>query len=261
MKRSFNYTERKRINRKDVSIHLVSDSDDGLEVEAVVNMNNYPFPTDSRVILEAYTSTATAFETRDLPNAFNRAYVHSVRFEEIEEATGVLFNLKVVDSSGSGLLLGLADQIPWVGETDEAAAVEGLLPVRWNGESQLAWDLEFDADGKPTLVMPRRLNQFKSEIQRDVMFRTAVLPEVLRRILEKSLIEDDDFDLDDDEGWFSDWLSWINDIAELRGFIDELKELDDVEHKRRWIGDVVRAFACTNRFVDRLERDLQQRGS
>ena len=258
MKRTFNYTQRQRINRRDVSIRLISDPDKEPEIEATTHLDSYRFPPDSKVVIEAYTQTATAFQSHVLHNAFDHTTA-TVKFEEIDGATGILFNIKVVDGNGSGLLLGSADRIPWIGETDEVDDAEGLLPVFWTGEGQLAWQLEFDVDGKPSLIMSKQLKPFRSEIALDSMFRSTVLPEILRRVLERALIEDDSADFDDHETWFADWVNWMNDIPDLRGHIEELDGLlDDSEQKQMWIHTVVGKFALHNRFVDGLLRNLNK---
>ncbi len=101
------------------------------------------------------------------------------------------------------------------------------------------WRLQFPGTGAPTLLVNNNIHGIGEAVRSDRAFRALVMPEVLRAMLTRALVVDS-WDLDDDEGDWSDLVRFV------RGFYDE--ELaptvggDDPVARMEWIDQAVTAL-------------------
>ncbi len=258
MKRSFNYTDRVRIARKDVSIRLLEVLDERPNLEVRTDLSGYGFEFGSVAYLEGHNDTA--WERHKLADPLIPHAINPVALSEFSEIGNVKFKIKVVDPSADARLLGLADNIPLVNPADVVGDPDGLLLVRWSDIGQQIWKLDFDpaADGKPELLLSRRLREHEKKLSGDPMFRGCVLPEVFRRILEQAIIVYG-YDADDDRSWFSDWIGWMRSVPSIGVQVDTLLDASGDYEKRSAIEDAVNEFADqrANSFLDKLLVDME----
>ena len=255
MNRTFNYTKRRRIEQQHVNIRVVEKSSAGVAISVTTELTDYQFPIDSDVFLEV--SKDTAFERHILKHPFEPRYSERLNLIEILDTTSVRFDLRVVEPHSDGRLLGLAAQIPLVNPSDLITEPDALLAVEWGNTGQEVWQLEIQRLDGPKLTISEKLRNYRERIAGDPMFYGCILPQVFRNILEFSVL-DDDFDPDDDDSWFNEWLRWMSAVPELRHTTFLLTETKSLEDRERWINDTVAEFAAqrSNRFTDAVARTI-----
>lgn len=265
MKRSFNYTGRQTIARRDVTATLTESRVGGkssLTVRAELSL--YEFPSKAHTKLEATTRSSfwevfagpiAAFEGRPVR-------VDGVdKWVERDEWDGVDFHFKVVDPSNL-LLLG-ATSLP-IKLTELPTANIGLLSLSSRDLGELPHRLEIDENG-PRLLISNRLWHDRHALTGNPVFRGTVFPELLRQVLHRAVIEDNLFDMEEGaETWFSDWIDWMHSQPDLAGFPDRIEKIDDDDavSQRAWVEDVVAAFASLfqHRFVTTIEQHFARGG-
>jgi len=125
--RTLNYTNRRRIRRKDARI-TIHEEKNGIIFDAGLNLGDYDLPAEARIFVEAYRQTQYM--------RFDFGKVGAMRIpvdrflRDFDSPEGVLFRVKVVTSAAPhGLLLGEADQIRPRKSTEEDQNRMPLLPV------------------------------------------------------------------------------------------------------------------------------------
>lgn len=258
MRRSYNFTGRQRIERSHVAIRRRNAPDDDPEIEVQLNLAEFDFSSTARVYLEAYASVRTTAWLRcDISNPFDSTATQVITLLGFANVPSVMFNVRVVEPR-SNRLLGLAEAIPWTNLVDDVADADGLLPVQSQDIGELAWGMDFDPLGKPVLLISDRLWRHRSELFASQLFRSLVLPEVLRKVLIRALSDRSEIDADIPDGhWFGDWVAWMRENSELLSHAQALETLESGD-EQSWIDDVVREFARSRRcmFASQLDRYL-----
>lgn len=220
MKRTFNFTGRSKIARNEVRFRL---TDDGRSYFVSVAADLSDLPADAQVVAEAYDRTS--YERQRLGSVGGELGEGPYPLGGVPSDTA-LFRLKVVSEEGadSGLLLAVADEIRPTdasghgGEDSKwesipllhlrPAELDGLL---WRVDLTGSWPmLEYEES-----VPDNRLEHFV----RGQLFRSLVMPEVVRQILTKLVVEE--HDLDREEGtWQAGWIDlgreWAGDDPPMR---------------------------------------------
>lgn len=260
MRRNFNYTGRRRIERSDVEIRRRDALHEDPEIEVQLHLAEYDFASSARVYIEAYASVGTtAWQRFDVAKPFDSTATQVFTLTGFADVPRVTFTIRAVEPS-SNRLLGLAEAIPWTNLIDDVADVEGLLPVQSQDIGELVWDLQFDKLERPVLLVSDRLWRHRSKLFASQHFKSMVLPEVLRKVLSEALDESSGFDVDaPDDHWFGDWIAWMRVNRELLPHAEALTTLRS-DDKQSWVADVVRDFAGGRRcqFARRLERHFEE---
>lgn len=251
MKRTFNYTGRKKINRKNVGIRL-SQIDGAWIFDAEMRLTDYHFAKNAEVWVEAYRQNLWMqwpWGTISLPKApADRKLV------EFNDPTGVLFRVRVVHPPGPEhhKLLGEADGIPFVktGEADDFRR-HLLEPVPDNLDQEL-WRLDF-SDEPPCLLVNKDAKPSWEAMARSPQFFALVYPEVTRRILTRILIDSDQWSEDDeDEGWKKDWVQFARMLGGLGAIPASKQERED------WIQSAVSALARKHQLRSAWDRTCEE---
>lgn len=262
MRRNYNFTGRRRIERSDVAIRRRDTQAKDPEIEVQLHLTEYGFMSSAQVYVEAYASVrTTAWQRFYIANPFDSTATQVFTLEGFANVPRVTFNVRAVEPE-TNRLLGLAEAIPWTNLVDDVADVEGLLPVQSQDIGELAWELGFDLLDKPVLLISDRLWRHRSALTASQHFRSLVLPEVLRKVLSAALEEGSGFDVETPEGhWFGDWLAWMRDIRELRHHAESLGTWD-ADTKESMIDDIVRDFARSRmcQFATKLDKQLDEEG-
>ena len=238
MKRTFNYTGRQKIGRKDVSITL-RHGKDVWEFDANLRLADYHFARNAEVWLEAHRQYLWMQWAWGTVSALR--VPADRRLTEFDVPDGVLFRVRVVQPPGveHHKLLGEADGIPFVkaGETDDRRQ-HLLVPVPEELDQQL-WRLDFESD-PPRLLVNKDAKPSYSDVVRSPHFMALVYPEILRRMLSRALNENDEGWTEDDEeaGWPSDWVRFAKNLGGS-GSVPPLGQRADRED---WIEGAVTAF-------------------
>ena len=154
MKRTFNYTGRRKIVRRDVSV-TVHRNGDSWSFDADLRLAGYKFPHNGEVWVEAHR--------QNLWMQWPWGTISAVRapanrqLTEFDVPDGVLFRVRVVHPPGQEhhKLLGEADGIQPVkaGEADDRRR-HLIVPVPDALDQQL-WKLDLEARATPTVGEPR----------------------------------------------------------------------------------------------------------
>ena len=109
MIRKFNYTGRKRIARSRVSIEIVPGTNGSASFEASIDLTGVNLPKSANVFVEAYR--------RSFFKRFSFGTVSQIRspqdrsLGDLDPKSFAMFRIKVVEPTGKGRILGVADKI------------------------------------------------------------------------------------------------------------------------------------------------------
>lgn len=235
MKRTFNYTGRKRIVREDVSV-ILRQVDGVWFYEATLSLSEYHFPRNAEIWVEAYRGNLWmqwAWGTITL-----QRIPSDRKLTEFGDPEGILFRVRVVQPAGAEhhKLVGEADQIPFVKAGEENDRRRRLMTTIPHPLDQELWKIDFDSDPPTLLVNSDAKPSWKSMAQ-SPQFEALVYPEVFRRIMLQILIENE-WSPDDDPGWESDWMKFA--FSLLGG--GNLPDSNDKSGRAVWIDEAVSAF-------------------
>lgn len=231
--RRLNYTNRHRIKQDDVSI-IVHEETSPATFDMRLSLDDYGFPADARVFVEAYRQTTLLrfdFGTVGVPRQ-----PANTSLAAFESPAAVRFRVRVSSVSGSqGLLLGLADKIRPHSPGDKPEKRQPLLPPRPDDLGEELWRVDFDDDGT-FLVINNKLPDWKA-MATDPQFRALVFPAAMRRVLDRILHREKYITTDDPNDWRSLWLMFAARLPGSGPVPAQEAEYDD------WIEDAVAAFA------------------
>ena len=248
MKRTFNFTNRRKIERRDISIVLREEKGAWL-LDAELQLAKYDFPRNAEVWIEAHR--------QNLWMQFPWGTVLQLhppadrRLVDFDAPDGVLFRVRVVRPHGPEhhKLVGEADGINFVkaGEADDRR--RHLLEPVPESLGNVLWKLDF-SDDEPKLLVNKEAHPSWRDLALSDYFFTLVYPEVLRQVLVRALLEDGAYSEDDDTlDWKADWVKF----ARIACSAGELPKLGDDSGRERWINDAVAAFANRHQILARLE--------
>jgi len=237
MKRTFNYTGRRSILRKDVSV-IVRSTGLTWEFDADLRLAHYKFPHNAEVWVEAHRQNLWmqwpwgTFSATRVP--LNR------QLTEFDVPDGVIFRVRVVLPPGqeSRKLVGEVDGIQPIkaGEADDRRR-HLLVPVP-DALDQELWKLDLEGE-QPRLLVNKDAKPSWKDLARSPHFIALVYPEVFRRILVKSLIDEDWSEDDEDAGWQSDWIHFARNL----GGVAPVPFPGLTQDREAWIEEAVAAFA------------------
>ena len=250
-----NYTGRSRIARRQVKIDVhegsprtFSASWNGLRAGA-------PLPSKARIYVEATSTGSAVIERFACGTVAEPEYPERVPLRQV---TGrrVIFSLKVVEEdedSEYGLLLAVADGLRPRSEDQDT-----LLPVDFvETLGERAWQVVY-GPVEVVLQVNNRLFRAEQELRDDRHFWAYVLPEIVRQVLERVVIEHRHSTDSGADDWLDRWLRFARtqhpdttlSPEELRQDDDD----DDVADLRRWIDAAVDGFCQKKGLIDSLLR-------
>lgn len=235
MLRRFNYTNRKRIAREDVSVVLRKiDSEVSFDADLSL-LTTYGFEKKCRVFVEAYRQTIWTRYDFGIVGAIQPPGDCSLaRFGTPE---GIHFRIKVTDPSSYHRLVAEADGLQLREADSRSVPTESLLRIISAPIESAIFRLTYDDDG-PVLEISKDAGE-KTEIAKDPAFSALVYPSVLKEILTRILLVDKHDDVDNLDLWQSQWLRFAMGLHGV-GAVPEVTDQDDVED---WIADAISSFA------------------
>ena len=251
MKRRINFSGRKKISADDIRIRI-SESANG-EPPAFAAELKLPdgLPKNARVYVEPYQrSSSMRFDFGTVATVTAPA---DLRLTEVDQSSGILFRVKVVDeSSDVGKIIAAASRIRPLGKDDDPG-VKALLPLVSTDLAEDVWRLVMEG-AAPTLEINNRIPGFRDRLMTDPLLQGAVFPHALTTVLQKLLGTDE---YDDDEQWVQDWKTFI---TRLLG--EELPEnLSDDENAAllvTTIETVVSRFCQINAFASTARKETER---
>ena len=256
MRKRFNYTNRKRIYRNDLSFTILED-DEGIPVfYADINLKRYKLPPDARVWVEVYDR-----------NALMRFPFGSVSEPKSEFATTLTdfagtdsyyFRVKVVDEFNRSRLFAVADSVSPV-RRDDDDAVKSLLRVSTRDLELVPWKLEFPSGDHPLLVINNRIDAGKSLARSNPFFQALVLPAIFEQVLRRILLEDDfnpGAEPDSDDMWKEGWLEFAGCLPGNERLASDQAASED--YLEKWIEDARVGFCNEINAITKVRRALKE---
>lgn len=254
MKRTFNYTGRRRIQWSDVSITLRQERSVWV-FDADLRLADHQFPRNAEVWLEAHRQNLWmqwSWGTVSSPRVPTDR-----RLTEFDVPDGLLFRVRVVQPPGQEhhKLLGEADGIPFVkaGEANDRRR-HLLVPVPDQLGQQL-WKLDFEHD-PPQLVVNKEAKPSWKEMARSPYFIALVYPVVLRQMLTRALFDEEWEEDDEESGWAADWVQFAKHLGGL-GIVPPPGSKADRE---KWIDEAVSAFCRKLEIRSTWDRTFDREG-
>ena len=249
MIRRINYTGRRRIPREAIRIAIYRNGDDE-EFEAVVRCAGLDLPDTARVFVEAYHKSD--WMRFDYGTVGQPRVPADRRLSAFYQGARILFRVKVVSvGTDRGRILAEADRIvPLAPDSDRDR--DPLLPVRVvGGMGDRIWRVTWS--GGPVLELNRDEPQIKHLLTAESRFKWLILPEVLRAVLVRVLLEEQD---EDDESGENAGKRWVEFGQAL--YAEPPKAGDrDVELIENWADEVVAAFCRRHRAFDNWRLSLR----
>lgn len=240
-----NYTGRVKLTRENANIviHPPRSSEEPATFEAILDLTRLlPVYADARVFVEAYHRTTRQRFDYGTVAATKEPTLEARNLNAFADWRLVHFRVRVSDvTKSAGRILALADRIKPQGlEDQEEADLVRFCDADLDGR---LWDMDFDDNGP--IVQIEREAGGAQEVGRSDQFRASVYPEILRRTLQRALIEDEAA-WDDDEHWLSKWYE---------GFLKAKLNMpapptESVATKSEWIEQAVICFARRFRLAD-----------
>lgn len=257
MIRRLNFTRRKKIPRKHVSIRLLPSRDRAYRFAATIELEGLELPARARVFVEAYRS-----------NVFMRFPFGTVGtlippedpcLDQFPEGVIPLFRVKVVGTGASeGLILAAVDQLRPLRPGEKPTVRLSLLPVEYQDLGQRVWAL--DLESVPVLILNKSLHHAAEVARSEPSFLALAYPEILRRVLHRVLIEEEVEDPAMDSGtWECQWLKFALGLKGVPSQPPTGSSEAAREAKLEWIEAAVGAFCEHHRVKDRLDDDLSVR--
>lgn len=259
MIRRLNYTGRRRIPRENIRIAIYRNGDTE-EFDARVSCDGLCLPDSAFLLVEAYHKSD--WMRFDFGTVGQVVIPRDRRLTAFYRGARVLFRVKAVAADvESGKILAEADRIvPLSPDSDRDR--DPLLPVRVvDGLGSQIWRLIWESG--PVLELNRQEPEVKRLLTSDPRFKWLILPQVLRSILIRVLVEEMDEDEDAQGG--GEGQRWIDFAHSLHPVEPPKPDDRDMELIENWVDDVVAAFCGRNNVMQnwrwslRPEEDLFNR--
>lgn len=241
MQRTFNYTERAKIEKTRATF-TVSEGVDEVPVFDVVfsfDASGITAPEHARVFVEAhYKETRQRFDfgtVAAITPPVNR------KLDRIDLSGPTLFDILIVDESGKhGRLLARGDAFHVATDEDDSAR-NSLLSIRPFQLGQVPWKVGFAPGSPPELLVNRSIPAAVERAKSDRLFQSLVFPAALREILIHYLWNEED----DEDEHFGRWIRFAEMMTE-----DERPDSIDPGEIMAWVDRVVAGFADRFHLVD-----------
>lgn len=245
MLRTFNYTNRKKIEQELIDINIAS-REGATYFNASIKTADLDFPPQALVYFEVYYGpTSYRF---DFGTFASIVQPNDTDISELKRMTDkVYFRLKIVDAS-TGLILGYADKINLADDFHKGR--ETIFHVNavdlTTGE---IWRLNFEAnsDGIPVLEINKNVDNIRDIARSDSTFLSLVYPAALRMILDR--IVRNGILSRDGANWESKWIIFIEDVLNVSSTPENLEDEDAII---QWFDDVIGAFCTKNKLYQQF---------
>jgi hypothetical protein len=251
MVRKFNYTNRRKVSRENITISIQRNGSKST-FNAVLEKSNLKFPETAKVYIEPYYGAnylRFGFGTvADLKQPDNTDITDLRQFSD-----KIYFRLKIVDESQeNGLLLGFADKLPLVDDSDPSnkSSILFVNPVRM--ETNEIWKVNFESEseGMPVLEVNNSIEGIKELARSDARFIAFVYPAAIRLILQK-IINDHNIVPDGDE-WYAKWVRFTQQALG----VDTPKLDSSDELFSNWVDDCVKSFCVQHKTLENYTKTL-----
>lgn len=247
MKRRINYTGRKKIPKKRITIALNKGEEKDLikSFDTEINLKRLDLPKDAKVIVEAYHLATT-------PKSYNFGTVDKIETPEDTSlgpprySESLSFRVLVVEEDGK--ILASAENIePLLGTTEDSGREKrkAMLPLEITDLGDQLWCLSYERrNGAPLLKINKKLPKPKKTAEDGPRFILAAYPSLLRQILMRmTFIQPIKDSRDPPFSWQKDWLDFCEGLHNAPPEnMNPNKSQAKKEEIRDWIDGVVKNF-------------------
>ena len=234
-----NFTGRKRIPRDRISIEVFDG--EPRTFDASIDVSDLGFLGDAEVVIEATCAGSSLVKRFEFGTVEN----HSIPPDrELSLLTGknIIFGVKVIDRTKKiGSILGICKNANPVSKGKQTASGrQGILPVELAPLGDELWKIEFK-EHNTFLLINEDIPELRERMRYDPSFKPLILPEIIRKILNRAIEENVDIEEEeDDDRWPIIWLRFGQGLHSDQShppFTNDAREVRD-----EWIDDVVVAF-------------------
>lgn len=234
MQRTFNYTNRHRIDQSEAKFKLIEESGGIPSFEVSFSLQDKGYPIDARLYIEAYykeTRQRFDFGTWSMPSLPD-----SLKLNEIDLSGRPLFRILIVDESNEhSLILASGSNFRVIGDDEEdPGSRHGLLPVKALPLGGIVWQIDLEGE-IPELLVNSNIPFIMDRMRGDVFFHGLILPTAFRQIIDYLFFYSS---LDPDSNIIR---RWKDSVYELTDHIPS--EDDDREEQIKWLDNVVEEFS------------------
>ncbi len=246
-----NFTGRKTIAGKDISI-VLDDQASPVSFEVLrLALQDYSLPTTALVRLEAYRGPVRI--PFDLGNVSNCELLGPTALPEFINPDRIRFRVKVtsVDQQTQGQILaeGSGFQADW-----KSGNTESLLPVRRVSDlDQEVYHLTFEEDG-PVLLVNNRIEEWVEMTRDHPYFLSLVYPTAVRTVLNQIFQDKDVRDLESQDHWSSQWVGFAERHLKA-GNHPDFDDDNNAEAIIDWIEGATANFAKQNQSYTRFQNE------
>lgn len=215
MIRKFNYTGRRRIHRRNVGLGLRQGRTSmEWQLSAEFRLDEYAFPEDAEVYLEAYRQTY--YQRLSVGRVGQLQDVKGLPLTGIDDVEDLLFRVKVVGRAEKGpLLVGEGDRIPVTELNEESVKSHRLLKVRPRDNLDHQLFRVEEEGGQYFVEINKTVEDWRGVAAAD-WFRTIVAPGILREVLSHVMIVNGHYEADEGDSP-SDATLWMRFASSLPG--------------------------------------------
>jgi hypothetical protein len=155
-KRRINSTGRKKISQDKIDLRILAVAPgEPLRAKIGINLESLGLPLSAALSVEAYhRSTAMRF---DCGTVGAKKIPETLSLNELDQAGGVLFRIKVVDQEDQpGKILASADRVRPSIEGDNVDR-KSIFPVKYRDLGQEVWQVDIDDDAGPFLLLNSKI--------------------------------------------------------------------------------------------------------
>jgi hypothetical protein len=255
--RRFNYTGRRKISARDVTVSLIQRDGTVPHFDAELRLSAYDLPGEAHVFVEAYHQTVRmpfAFGTID-----NIRPPEDRRLTEFDEAPELArFRVRVTDFGNvKGMLLAEVSGIS--PRSEDAAESESLLELKPAPLGSVPYVVDFSGERVRLLINDAMPNW--RAFSESALFKSLAGPIVLREILNRILHVEHESD-PDGSTWQNQWLKLVTNLPGSPGPPPDVVDGESAEEKcdeiDDWVQDVVAAFSDQQRSLEKLRSVLSE---
>ena len=230
----FNYTHRRKINRSDIEIKI--QGVDQAYFTANINLQNYNFPIDASVVIEAYRHASwMRFEFGTIGRCMAPQDTFLTNFD-VPDA--ILFRVKIIENSPHKKIIAMAKEIRPRSADETADNRISLLPLKPHNLAYKIWDIEFTNEG-PLLLVNNKLDNPKY-LTKSPVFQALVFPEVIKAVYSRILL----VEMDKETDWCKNWLQYSERLPGTMPVPDISIDLDiNKDEREDWIEEISNAFS------------------
>ena len=212
--------------------------------ELKLDLASYDFPPSAYIYVEAWRGNVSQRWNIGTVDRIDPKDVDYRRLTELSVSAN--FRITVVSDSKPGFILGKIDQIA---RSLSSLGEQSILPTVELEDMSEVWRLDYPTDvDMPVLQLNAKIENISQKIRQPGLFRSVVLPAVVRSILTRILLIDGeslDFkNIEPNEASYK-WLNFSDGIVPIESTRSEFA--DDPENDRqlieKWIDEVTSKFA------------------